>query len=117
MQGHDVLFDIENTRIGIPESNCDYNYLISGKRSKAFDPFNTRKDIAQFNAEYICRSRYCQMYIVISFCMSHIFLAFMYYFLHYKKKKSNERRCNNRLSIKSKLSEEMDILICKKGIQ
>lgn len=94
LQGHDVLFDIENKRIGIAESNCDYNYLISGKKSIEFDPFNVSNDIIQFYFHNFCRSKQCQYYVVISFWISHAILIVMFYIRYYKK----SRTCNTGLT-------------------
>ena len=44
-----MLFDIENSRIGIAESDCDYQYLLTGKRDESIlDPYASFHEISIF---------------------------------------------------------------------
>ena len=46
MRGHNVLFDIDNSRIGMAESTCDYKLLMTGEAEEEFmDPYPTRDEI------------------------------------------------------------------------
>ena len=42
MQGHDILFDWENNRVGFAPSNCNYddvaNEVVVSERSEASEP-------------------------------------------------------------------------------
>ena len=86
MQGHDILFDIKNSRIGIAESKCDYNYLVSGIKSDEFDPFNVIFDVMKHYYRNFCRSDKCQGHVIPSFWLSIFILLIMYYGIH-------KRRC------------------------
>ncbi len=114
MQGHDVLFDIENNRIGIAESTCDYNYLISGKRSEEFDPFDLDGDIRRFYTKNFCQSSQCRSYISTAFWVSHSILLLMYYVLQ-RRRNRKTRSCDSRTSqacgIKLKMSEDMEAFV------
>jgi hypothetical protein len=39
MRGHDVFFDPDNSQIGIAESHCSYNNLVTGDPISEFDPY------------------------------------------------------------------------------
>ena len=107
MQGHDVLFDIENKRIGIAESTCDYNYLVSGVKSEEFDPFNVQADIRRFYSQNFCKSRECRSFVVVTFWLSHLFLLYMHFWLK-KKKQQGNKIAHFYEPLKSKNSEEFD---------
>lgn len=117
MQGHDILFDIENSRIGIAESTCDYNYLISGQRSEEFDPFNLDGDIRRFYSKNFCQSEICRSFVLKAFWISHLTLLIMYFVLrkHRYGKNGNGNNAGgvsgSGCGIKLKMSEEMEELI------
>eukprot|EP00979_Chaetoceros_neogracilis_P013540 scaffold3896_cov235-Chaetoceros_neogracile.AAC.5 len=48
MRSHNVLFDIDNGRIGFADSNCDYDFLVTGKASEFISPYATAMDINKF---------------------------------------------------------------------
>lgn len=104
MQGHDILFDIENKRVGIAESSCDYNYIISGKKSEEFDPFNVQGDIRKFYSQNFCKSRQCRSFVVVAFWLSHVCLLAMHIFLKRKNRICGQVHVYD--SLKSKNSEE-----------
>ena len=59
MRGHNVLFDIDNSRIGMAESTCDYKLLMTGEAEEEFmDPYPTRDEIIksyrQNYADFLC---------------------------------------------------------------
>lgn len=43
MQGHNVMFDLSNKRIGFAESECNYLDLINGRESQPIDPYGESK--------------------------------------------------------------------------
>jgi hypothetical protein len=47
MRSHNVLFDIENNRIGMAESDCDYNEIVTGKKSDFPDDYVTAEVVKQ----------------------------------------------------------------------
>lgn len=55
MRGHNVLFDIDNSRIGIAESTCDYKLAMTGEAESEFiDPYPTIDEIsAAFRRNYL----------------------------------------------------------------
>lgn len=122
MQGHDVLFDVKNKRIGIAESDCDYNYLISGKKSVDYDAFNVGRDVVAFYFHSMCMSKHCRNHAVVALWTSHVFLIAMYYCMVRWKKKKNEKnkrmmkwttmnRNSGWYSIRPKDSEDMEATV------
>ena len=47
MQGHNVHFDVEHSQVGIAESDCDYHYLATGKKSESIDPYMSLHQIQE----------------------------------------------------------------------
>ncbi len=46
MRGHNVHFDVDNERIGMAESNCDYKLLVTGKaENELMDPYPSYEEI------------------------------------------------------------------------
>ncbi len=46
MRGHNVLFDVDNSTIGMAESSCDYKLATTGKVEQEFmDPYPSREEI------------------------------------------------------------------------
>lgn len=45
MRSHNVLFDMENYQIGMAESNCDYQALITGIETDFADPYSSIKEV------------------------------------------------------------------------
>lgn len=126
MQGHDVLFDIENSRIGFAESSCDYNYLISGKRSEEFDPFDLDRDVRRFYSKHFCQSEKCRSMVVKAFFISHSCLLFMFYLLRRSRRKDNDgksmgvrgrgrRQGHTCIKLKNSMEEEMENLVVEKA--
>ena len=122
MQGHDVLFDIENSRIGFAESSCDYNYLISGKRSEEFDPFDLDREVRRFYRKNFCQSERCRSMVVNAFWVSHSCLLFMFYLLRRSRRKDNERKSislrgrkgtqgHTCIKLKNSMEEEVENLV------
>jgi hypothetical protein len=104
MQGHDVLFDIENKRIGIAESSCDYNYLISGKHSIEFDPFDVPSDIRRHYRQYFCSSKKCRNLVYGSFWVSHFILLCLYMCIKRKNERASRSRKTSASSVLAGLS-------------
>lgn len=61
MQGHDIFFDRDNRRIGFAESNCDYEYLVSGKKTLS----STTSFESEFDTHFVdrgvCNTMECQI--------------------------------------------------------
>ena len=111
MQGHDILFDIENKRIGFAESSCDYNYFITGKSSKEYDPFRVKQDVVIFYMQRLCRSHECRCLVYISFWVSQLGLFLLCSVLYIIRKRSSISQkylLDKLLSIKSKSSGESE---------
>ena len=53
MRGHNVHFDVEHSRIGMAESDCDYEYLATGKRSESLDPYLSAAQIRELFAREV----------------------------------------------------------------
>lgn len=46
MRGHDILFDVDNYKIGVAESTCDYKLLMTGESEEEFmDPYPSRETV------------------------------------------------------------------------
>lgn len=59
MRGHNVHFDIDNERIGMAESNCDYKLLVTGKAENEFmDPYPSSEEIERSLHRNITRHLY-----------------------------------------------------------
>jgi|AntRauTorckE5430_2_1112549.scaffolds.fasta_scaffold00825_3 hypothetical protein len=54
MRSHNVLFDIDNGRIGFADSNCDYDFLVTGKASEFISPYATAMDINKLFIQETC---------------------------------------------------------------
>ena len=57
MRGHNVLFDIDKGQIGIAESECDYDYLVTGKRTEFIDPYASAEEVNHWYRKAICQAR------------------------------------------------------------
>ena len=60
MSGHNVLFDMDNGRIGIVESDCNYNDILTaeGKQHEmtTVDPYASFNDIMRWYEEDQCKN-------------------------------------------------------------
>lgn len=58
MRSHNVLFDMENYQIGMAESNCDYQALLTGIETDFADPYLSLQEVKSMlkreNFESIC---------------------------------------------------------------
>ena len=104
MQGHDILFDIENQRIGIAESRCDFNYLISGKKSRYYNVFGYHEFVRTFYLENIFKSSKVKRYAILAFWVAHMILVA----IHLCYSRGKKVRDNKYYYLKAKLSEEME---------
>ena len=59
MRGHNVHFDIDNERIGMAESNCDYKLLVTGKaENELMDPYPSHEEIIRSFHRNVTRHLY-----------------------------------------------------------
>ena len=66
MQGHDIFFDRDNRRIGFAESNCDYKYLVSGKKTlSSTSPFDSKYN-SHFVDRGVCYTYECQLITIFT---------------------------------------------------
>lgn len=95
MRSHNVLFDVENGRIGMAESDCDYNELISGEKSNFPNEYADAKEVKQLlqieHVQSMCEDKGASCFIHQSIWGFTVFLsialvciAFFEVYHHYK---------------------------------
>ncbi len=80
MRDHNVLFDVENWRVGIAESKCDYNLLRTGYPTEPVDPYITSKSMDKLIRYRLCLNNpwICVTLAVVDFLSAALFLIVFY---------------------------------------
>lgn len=101
MRSHNVLFDVENQRIGMAESDCDYVELVSGKKADFPDVYANAKDVKQLlqreRIESICETtstscflQHSLWYMTVFFAVAFINILCFEVYQYYKKASSDK---------------------------
>lgn len=80
MMGHDIVFDMENNRVGFAESDCDYNRVTGAKnevKSVKKEIMNLENEVKDIRSSYIplnvnsktCSGSTCHMFVVVAFLL------------------------------------------------
>jgi hypothetical protein len=96
MRSHNVLFDIENRRIGMAESDCDYNELVTGEKSKFPDVYANAKEVKQLlqieHMQSMCEDRGASCFLnqsiwtlTMFFSVALLCVASLEVYQHYKQ--------------------------------
>jgi len=99
MRGHNILFDVDNRQIGIAESDCDYEYLVTGEPIEFIDPYASIEELTDLIRQGICEARpmACQLEQIAKIlgCATWAILTFMIVGSVFQMYNGHNEECQN----------------------